>query len=98
MTHFERDYLASRRSTILQSQDNGTTFAEAFARSKEQFALQMNYRELDRLSAEMERELREIQMLRAELEKYKVEFNLQIENEATKKIQEVLNSIEKMFA
>lgn len=57
----------------------------------------MNYRELDRLTAELERELNLVKTIRTELEKYKVEFNLQIENEATKKIQEVVNSINKMF-
>ena len=57
----------------------------------------MNYRELDRLTAELERELNLVKTIRTELEKYKVEFNFQIENEATKKIQEVVNSINKMF-
>lgn len=69
----------------------------ALAANREQFTLQQNYRELDRLSAELERELKLVQRLRAELENYKANFNLQIENEATKAIEDVVNSINKMF-
>ena len=34
---------------------------------------------------------------RMEMEKYKVDFSLSVEDEATKKIQEVISGIDKMF-
>ncbi|MBR2507904.1 MAG: hypothetical protein IKB70_13720 [Bacilli bacterium] len=46
---------------------------------------------------ELEQELSRIKMLRIELEKYGVEFNLQVENEAVKKVQEVANCINNLL-
>ena len=97
MTHFERDYLLNQQRPIIQSLNKEVDLTNALAANREKFALQMNYRELDRLTAELERELNLVKTIRTELEKYKVEFNLQIQDEATKKIQEVVNSINKMF-
>ena len=59
--------------------------------------LQQEYRELDRQSRELEKEIQAVRALRMELEKYKVDFSLSIEDEATKKIQEVVNGINQMF-
>lgn len=57
----------------------------------------MEYRELDRLSMELEREIQAVKALRMEMEKYKVDFSLSVEDETTKKIQEVLSGIERQF-
>ena len=46
---------------------------------------------------ELEREIQAIKALRMEMEKYKVDFSLTVEDEATKKIQEVISGIDKMF-
>ena len=59
--------------------------------------MQLQYRELDRLSAELEKEIQAMKALRLEMEKYKIDFNLKVEDEATKKIQEVVNKIDSMF-
>ena len=48
--------------------------------------MQLQYRELDRLSAELEKEIQAMKALRLEMEKYKIDFNLKVEDEATKKI------------
>ena len=46
---------------------------------------------------ELEREIQAVKALRMEMEKYKVDFSLTVEDEATKKIQEVISGIDKMF-
>lgn len=104
MTHFERTYLISRPNRIAISYANTsaresgiTDLTEAFQRSKQEQALLMEYRELDRLSMELEREIQAVKALRMEMEKYKVDFSLSVEDETTKKIQEVLSGIERQF-
>ena len=65
------------------------------SKAHSEMALQMEYRELDRQSRELEKEIQAVKALRMEMEKYKVDFSLSVEDDATKKIQEVLNGIEK---
>ena len=97
MTHFERDYLLNNQRPIIASLNSQSDLTQSLAKQKEQFYLQLNYRELDRLSMELEKELKLVQTLRTELQKYRIDFELQIENDATKKIEEVVNSINRMF-
>ena len=59
--------------------------------------MQMQYRELDRLATELEKQIQAVKALRMEMEKYKVDFNLSVEDEATKKLQEVIDGIDRMF-
>ena len=59
--------------------------------------MQMQYRELERLAMELEKEIQAVKALRMEMEKYKVDFSITVEDEATKKIQEVISGIDKMF-
>ena len=59
--------------------------------------MQLQYKELDRLVFELEKELKIVKALRVELEKFKTDFTVSVEDEATKKIQEVVNSIDKMI-
>lgn len=96
MTNFEKDYLMSRQKFIIP---NGTenNIMKTLSNQRAQFNLQMNYKQLDRLVMELEQELSRIKMLRIELEKYGVEFNLQVENEAVKKVQEVANCINNLL-
>ena len=63
--------------------------------SRRELALQMEYRELDRQSMELEKELQAVKALRMELEKNKDEYSLSVEDEETKKIQWVMNEKEK---
>ena len=104
MTHFERTYLLNRPRKIAVSYNDGSNrpggvidLTGGLNDSRRELALQMEYRELDRQSMELEKELQAVKALRMELEKYKVEFSLSVEDEATKKIQGVMNEIEKMF-
>lgn len=97
MTHFERDYLINNHKSIFTRLNPQDSLTESLAKQKEQLYLQLNYRELDRLSMELEKELKLVQTLRTELQKYKVEFELQVEDDATKKIEEVVNNINRMF-
>ena len=71
--------------------------SNAFNKQREEMAMQLQYRELDRLSMELEKEIQAVKALRMEMEKYKVDFSLSVEDEATKKIQEVISGIDKMF-
>lgn len=59
--------------------------------------MQIEYRELDRLVMGLEKEIQALRNLRMEMEKYKIDFILKVEDEAIKKIQEVVNNIDKMF-
>ena len=59
--------------------------------------MQLEYRELDRLVMELEREIKEVKALRMEMEKYKIDFSIKVEDEASKKIKEVMSGIDKMF-
>ena len=105
MTHFERTYILNRhRSNIAIQSENNTNkkddvidLTHIFQKQKEEMAMQMEYRELDRIAMELEKELQAIKALRMEMEKYKIDFELTVEDEATKKIQEVVNGIDKMF-
>lgn len=104
MTHFERTYIMSRPSKIAISFADGSKgesgvydLTDAFQKQREEMAMQLQYRELDRLSMELEKEIQAVKALRMEMEKYKVDFSLSVEDEATKKIQEVISGIDKMF-
>lgn len=101
MTNFERTYLLNRPSNIVITYSDGTKkqneVAEAYQKQKQDFYMQLQYRELDRLSAELEKEIQAMKALRLEMEKYKIDFNLKVEDEATKKIQEVVNKIDTIF-
>lgn len=105
MTNFERTYILNKhRSKIAVERENQNSkksdvidLTDVFQKQREEFAMQMQYRELDRVVMELEKEIQAIRVLRMEMEKYKVDFELRIEDEATKKIQEVINDIDKMF-
>ena len=105
MTNFERTYILNKhRSKIAVERENQNSkksdvidLTDVFQKQREEFAMQMQYRELDRVVMELEKEIQAIRVLRMEMEKYKVDFELRIEDEATKKIQEVVNDIDKMF-
>ena len=104
MTHFERTYLMHRPSKLAISYPDGSDkksgvydLTDAFNKQHEEMAMQLQYRELDRLSMELEKEIQAIKALRMEMEKYKVDFSLTVEDKATKKIQEVISGIDKML-
>jgi predicted nucleic acid-binding Zn-ribbon protein len=105
MTNFERIFIMTRPSKISVSysdeskknQSGVIDLTAAFNKGREEMLLQQEYRELDRQSRELEKEIQAVRALRMELEKYKVDFSLSIEDEATKKIQEVVNGINQMF-
>lgn len=104
MTHFERTYIMHRPSKIAISYDDGSNresrvfdLADTFQKQREEFAMQMQYRELERLAMELEKEIQAVKALRMEMEKYKVDFSITVEDEAKNKIQEVISGIDKMF-
>lgn len=104
MTNFERTYLMHRPSKIAISYADGSDrksgvydLTDAFNKQREEMAMQLEYRELDRLAMELEKEIQAVKALRMEMEKYKVDFSITVEDEATKKIQEVISGIDKMF-
>ena len=104
MTHFERTYLMHRPSKIAINYADGSDrksgvydLTDAFNKQREEMAMQLEYRELDRLAMELEKEIQAVKALRMEMEKYKVDFSITVEDEATKKIQEVISGIDKMF-
>lgn len=100
MTNFERTYLMTRQPKIAityandadnNKQDSG--FAKAYHKFKEETLMRLEYRELDRLAMELEKEIKAVKALRIEMEKYKADVNIQVEAEATKKIEEVLDNM-----
>ena len=98
MTHFESTYLLTKQSNILNSiniSDNQVN--EAYQKQKQDIAIQMEYRELDRLIMELKKEMQAIKAIRAEMEQYKKDFNLTVEDEATKKIEEVIKRIDNIL-
>lgn len=101
MTHFEQTYLRNRPSSIFISHNSKESdtydLTSTIQKQRQDIEMQLQYRELDRLSLELEKEIKAAKALRIEMEKYKVNFNLTVEDEATKKIQEVIDSIDKMF-
>lgn len=104
MTHFERIYLLSRPPKIAVTFANGNNeqSQEYYAmkqlqESRQELNMQLEYRELDRLAMELEKEIQACKAIRMELEKFKIDFSLSVEDEATKKIQEVVKGIDKMF-
>lgn len=104
MTHFESTYLSSRphRLAISFSDGNNEQSKEYQAmqqieKGRQELKMQLEYRELDRLAMQLEKELKACQALRMELEKLKIDFSITVENEATKKIQEVVKSIDKIL-
>lgn len=103
MTHFERTYLLNKHRSHIAvgsseaKKDDVIDLTEVFQKQREEMAMQMEYRELDRIAMEMEKELQAIKALRMEMEKYKIDFEISVEDKATKKIQEVVKDIDKMF-
>ena len=105
MTNFERTYLLSKPRYLAISYNDGSGRPDEvvnlndnpWSRQASDTQMQLQYRELDRLSMKLERELQAVKTLRMEMEKYKVDFSLSVEDEATKKIQEVLSGIERQF-
>ena len=104
MTHFERTYLLNRPPQIAiayadgdkeQSKEYNAT--QQLQMCRQELNMQLEYRELDRLSKELEKEIQACKAIRMELEKFKMDFSLSVEDEATKKIQEVVKGIDKMF-
>lgn len=104
MTHFERTYMLGREPKIIVSyadgnhrNNNTNNIISAFNKQKREMEMQLEYRELDRLSMELEKEIKEVKALKMEMEKYKTDFSIKVEDEATKKIKEVVSGINKMF-
>ena len=105
MTNFERTYILNKHRTKIAIESENQKgrkndvidLTDVFQKQREEFAMQMEYRELDRIAMELEKEIQAIRALRMEMEKYKVDFDLKVEDEATKKIQKVVNNIDKMF-
>ena len=103
MTNFERTYLLSKPTQIAISYQDGNRQSEVndvstvFQKQRQELAMQMQYRELDRIVNEFERELQLLKALRKEMEQYKVNFSMSVEDEATKKIQEVMSGLDRMF-
>ena len=104
MTHFERTYLMNKPRGIQVISKSNTTEESAnknayvlLAQGREELRMQLEYRELDRLSRELETELQKVKELRMALEKYKIDFSIEVQDEATKKIQEVFNNIQNII-
>ena len=97
MTHFERTYLLSKQSNIANSYNNTNSLNGAYQKQKQDIAMQMQYRELDKLVMELQKEIQTIKAIRAEMEKYKIDFNLTVEDEATKKVEEVIKRIDNLL-
>ena len=53
MTHFERTYLLSKQSNIANSYNNTNSLNGAYQKQKQDIAMQMQYRELDKLVMEL---------------------------------------------
>lgn len=104
MTNFENTYLMHRPPKIAISYTDGSdkksgvyNLTDALNKQREEMAMQLEYRELDRLAMELEKEIHVVKALKMEMEKYKVDFSITVKDEATKKIQEVISGIDKMF-
>lgn len=102
MTHFEKTYLLFNRQHNIAIADSNKEHSKEYyvkqmQQKEQQFRMQLEYRELDRLSMELEKELKAVKALRVELEKFKMDFSVSVQDEATKKIQEVLKNIDKLF-
>lgn len=104
MTHFEQTYLMNKPSAIkiidkrTPTEESGEiNIYNALAQSRADMRMQLQYRELDRLSRELEKELQQVKELRLALEKYKIDFSIEVQDEATKKIQEVFNNIQNII-
>jgi len=104
MTHFERTYLLNRPPKIAISFANGENkqsdeylAMQKLQECRQELNMQLEYRELDRLAMELEKELQACKAIRMELEKFKMEFSVSVEDEATKKVQEVIKNIDTML-
>ena len=104
MTSCESTYLMNTPPQIVISYNDGSNresgiydITDNYHKQTGQVAMQMQYRELDRLATELEKQIQAVKALRMEMEKYKVDFNLSVEDEATKKLQEVIDGIDRMF-
>lgn len=98
MTNFERTYMLNRQpiATFINA-SNDSDYLNIIRQQKEEIALRLQYRELDRLSMELEKEIQYCKALRAEMQKYKIDFNLSVKDEATNKIKEVIDGIDKIL-
>ena len=104
MTNFERNYLLNKQPKIaignrnkLNEERKCNDITTYFQKQRDEYKTQMQYRKLDILATELEKEIQAIKALRMEMEKYKIDFTIDIEDEATKKIQEVIEGINKIF-
>ena len=101
MTNFEKIYLMSKQPklAITNNKDNSDKIdvTNVFYEFKKDYNMQLQYRELDRLSMELEKEINKVRKLRMEMEKYKVNFDISIESESINKIKEVLSDIDKLL-
>lgn len=104
MTHFEQTYLMNKpRAIAIVSKNNADgesgnkNVFNLLEQSRADMRMQLQYRELDRLSRELEKELQQVKELRLALEKYKIDFSIEVQDEATKKIQEVFNNIQNII-
>lgn len=104
MTNFERNYLINQQPKIdvsfadVNKEQSKEYYAmQRLQQSRQQIKMQLEYRELDRLAMELEKELQACKAIRMELEKFKMEFSVSVEDEATKKVQEVIKNIDTML-
>lgn len=56
------------------------------------------YRKIDQLTAQLEKELAAVRALRREMEQYKKEFAIEVNNTATKEVEKVVAEIDKLFS
>ena len=102
MTNFEQTFLSQSQNSWIHAQLQQSTkppkegvidLTPMLNQHHDRILMSLNYRELDRLAAEFEKELKAVKALRAELEKYKAQISVDIEDEATEKIQAVLDKL-----
>ncbi len=56
----------------------------------------MEYRKIDQLTAQLEKELAEVRRVRAELEAYKGQFAIEVKNTAQKEIDGLIAQLNKL--
>ena len=98
MRRFEDMFLINKHCKSLirsinsdNSNNEAYNIAQQLQQQRDDIRMQLQYKELDRLVFELEKELKIVKALRVELEKFKTDFTVSVEDEATKKIQEVVN-------
>ena len=102
MTQFERVYNSMRPHRIAIEYADGrpgevADMTSDIQKQKAELQMLLQYRELDRMALELEKEIQAVKALRMEMEKYKAEFSLLVKDDATKQIREVFNEIDKLI-